>query len=95
MEHQVTRLPPTTMATRRTSAAPADDLYRLIRVRQAWIDGHQAINAEMLAFWQSRLRPAWRSEDSCSNALPWTARWRSSWTTPKPPCRRTSISRRG
>jgi hypothetical protein len=44
------------MATRKTSAAPADDLYRLIRVRQAWIDGHQAINAEMLAFWQSRLK---------------------------------------
>ena len=52
MEHeQVTRLPQTTMATQKTSAAPADDLHRLIRVRQAWIDGHQAINAEMLAFW--------------------------------------------
>jgi hypothetical protein len=57
MEHeQVTRIPQTTMATQKTSAAPADDLHRLIRVRQAWIDGHQAINAEMLAFWQSRLK---------------------------------------
>ena len=57
MEHeQVTRLPQTTMATQKTSAAPADDLHRLILVRQAWIDGHQAINAEMLAFWQSRLK---------------------------------------
>ena len=57
MEHeQVTPLPQTTMATQKTSAAPADDLHRLILVRQAWIDGHQAINAEMLAFWQSRLK---------------------------------------
>jgi hypothetical protein len=44
------------MATQKTSAAPADDLHRLILVRQAWIGGHQDINAEMLAFWQSRLK---------------------------------------
>ena len=25
-------------------------------MRQAWIGGHQDINAEMLAFWQSRLK---------------------------------------
>ena len=57
MEHeQVTPLPQTTMATQKTSAAPADDLHRLILVRQAWIGGHQDINAEMLAFWQSRLK---------------------------------------
>ena len=57
MEHeQVTPLPQTTMATQKTSAAPADDLHRLILVRQAWIGGHQDINGEMLAFWQSRLK---------------------------------------
>jgi hypothetical protein len=44
------------MATQETSAAPAGDLHKLILVRQAWIDGYQAINAEMLAFWQSRLK---------------------------------------
>jgi hypothetical protein len=57
MEHeQVTRLPQTTMAIQNAGTAPADDLHRLILVRQAWIDGHQAINTEMLAFWQSRLK---------------------------------------
>lgn len=57
MEHeQVTPLPQTTMATQKTSAAPADNLHRLILVRQAWIGGHQDINVEMLAFWQSRLK---------------------------------------
>ena len=57
MEHeQVRQLPQTTMATQETSAAPAGDLHKLILVRQAWIDGYQAINAEMLAFWQSRLK---------------------------------------
>jgi hypothetical protein len=53
---QVRRLPQTTMATQETSAAAAGDLHRLILARQAWIDGCQAINAEMLAFWQSRLK---------------------------------------
>jgi hypothetical protein len=53
---QARRLPQTTVATQETSAAPAGDLHRLILARQAWIDGCQAINGEMLAFWQSRLK---------------------------------------
>ena len=44
------------MATQERSAAHTDDLHKLILVGQAWIDGYQAINAEMLAFWQSRLK---------------------------------------
>jgi Phasin protein len=44
------------MATQETRAAPAGDLHKLILVRQAWIDDCQAINAEMLASWQSRLK---------------------------------------
>jgi hypothetical protein len=53
---QVRRLPQTIVVTQETSAAPAGDLHKLILARQAWIDGCQAINAEMLAFWQSRLK---------------------------------------
>jgi hypothetical protein len=57
MAHEeVTRFPQTTTATRKASAVAADDLHKLIAVRQAWIDSCQAINAEMLAFWQSRLK---------------------------------------
>lgn len=56
-QEQVTRLPSTTVATRAAKrAAPGDELHRLIVAGQAWIDGVQAINAEMLAFWQSRLK---------------------------------------
>jgi hypothetical protein len=57
MEHeQVTRLPQTTMAAQERSATHTDDLHNLILAGQAWIDGCQAINAEMLAFWQSRTK---------------------------------------
>jgi hypothetical protein len=53
-QDQVTRLPPTTMAT--SAAKRADELHSLIVAGQAWIDGVQALNAEMLAFWQSRVK---------------------------------------
>jgi hypothetical protein len=57
MDQKVTRLPQPTLETnRRKSAAPADGLHKLIAVGEVWIDGCHAINAEMLAFWQSRLK---------------------------------------
>jgi hypothetical protein len=57
MDQKVTRLPqPTLGATQRKSAAPIDGLHKLIAVGDVWIDGCHAINAEMLAFWQSRLK---------------------------------------
>jgi hypothetical protein len=56
-QDQVTRLSPTTMATSGAKrSAPGDELRKLIIAGQAWIDGGQAMNAEMLAFWQSRLK---------------------------------------
>lgn len=57
MDQQVARLPQMARApTRASGATPTEDLHKLILAEQAWIDGVQAINAEMLAFWQSRLK---------------------------------------
>jgi hypothetical protein len=57
MDQKVTRLPQPPMgSTRRKSAAFTADLHKLIAAGEIWIDGCQAINAEMLAFWQSRLK---------------------------------------
>lgn len=55
-QDQVTRLPPSMATNEAKRAAPGDELHKLIGAGQAWIDGFQAINAEMLAFWQSRLK---------------------------------------
>jgi hypothetical protein len=55
-QEQVTRLPPSMATSEAKRAAPGEELHKLISAGQAWIDGFQAINAEMLAFWQSRLK---------------------------------------
>jgi hypothetical protein len=56
-QDQVTRRSATTMARSEAKrAAPGDELRMLIVAGQAWTDGCQAMNAEMLAFWQSRLK---------------------------------------
>lgn len=56
-DEQVTRLPQTSMAIiQEKGAARTNDLHALMLAGQALIDGGQAINAEMLAFWQSRLK---------------------------------------
>ncbi|HEX2477769.1 MAG TPA: phasin family protein [Geminicoccaceae bacterium] len=57
MDEKVTLLPqPTAGTTRQTSAAHPEDLHKLLLAGQGLIDCLQAINAEMLAFWQSRLK---------------------------------------
>jgi hypothetical protein len=57
MDEKVTRLPqPAFGTTRQKSAAPTDDLHKLLVAGEVWIDGCHAVNAEMLAFWQSRLK---------------------------------------
>lgn len=55
-EH-VTPLPQTTTATAQEEGAGyTGDLHALMLAGDALIDGCQAVNAEMLAFWQSRLK---------------------------------------
>lgn len=55
-EH-VTPLPQTMTATAQDQGAGhRGDLQALLLAGQALIDGCQAVNAEMLAFWQSRLK---------------------------------------
>ena len=54
---QVTPIAQTTTASAQENTARyASDLNALMSAGQALIDGCQAINAEMLAFWQSRLK---------------------------------------
>ncbi len=54
---QVTPIAQTATATARDDAAHyTSDLSALMSAGQALVDGCQAINAEMLAFWQSRLK---------------------------------------
>jgi hypothetical protein len=55
-EH-VTPLPRTpTAAAQDKAAGHTDHLHALMLAGQALIDGAQAVNAEMLAFWQSQLK---------------------------------------
>jgi Phasin protein len=57
MDQKVTRLPQPTIGTsRQRNAAQSHDLDKLIVAGQGAIDCWQAITAEMLAFWQSRLK---------------------------------------
>jgi hypothetical protein len=57
MDQKVTRLPQRTIGTsRQKNAAQSHDLDKLIVGGQGAIDCWQAITAEMLAFWQSRLK---------------------------------------
>jgi hypothetical protein len=57
MDEKVTRLPQVPAeAARQRSGAPTEDLHKLMVAAEVWIDGCQAINAEILAFWQSRLK---------------------------------------
>jgi Phasin protein len=57
MDEKVTLLPqPTVGTSQQRSAAHPEDLHKLMLAGQGLIDCAQAINAEMLAFWQSRLK---------------------------------------
>ena len=55
-DQHVTPLRQTTMATPERAAGHLGDLHALIRGGHALIDVCQAVNVEMLAFWQSRLK---------------------------------------
>ena len=83
--------PPTAVAGQPASYSGAVNAF--ILAGHALVDGGQAINAEMLAFWQSRLKEALPQDSACWSAARPKTRGRSSWNTPSRPSRRTSISR--
>jgi hypothetical protein len=68
---------------------------RLVSAGHALIDGCQAVSAEMLAFWQSRLKEDLATASVCSSAPPRKARSRSSWSMRRRRFRPTPTSRPG